>query len=270
MDLNHVKQMLEESGIKLLGGIAVLIIGFITAKFILKLIKRGKGFKRMDPTARGFFEGLIKVLLYALVIITAAGVMGVPLTSFVTLLASAGVAVSLALQGALGNFVGGLMLLLLKPIRSGEYVKIGEHEGTVRAVGSFYTELVTADNRNISLPNSSLTNTAIVNFTREGSRRLDIQFGIGYGADIGAARAALIALAQSTEGVFKEPAPAVLVSECADSAVNIMLRLWCDEKDYWRLKFALTEGGKLALDAAGIEIPFPQMDVHIRGEAGEG
>ena len=186
------------------------------------------------------------------------------LTLPVALIASAGVAVSLAVQGALGNFVGGLMLLILKPIRAGEYVKVGEHEGTVRAVKSFYTELVTADNRNISLPNSSLTNTAIVNYTREGTRRLDIEFGIAYGADIASARAALMELAANTDGISREPAPAVLMSECADSAVKLMLRIWCDQKDYWRLKFELTEGGKLALDRAGVEIAFPQMDVHIR------
>lgn len=264
MDWKHIKEILETNGIKLALGIGVLIVGFIAAKLIIKLIKRGKGFQKIDPTARGFFEGLIKTVLYVLVIITAAGVIGIPLTSFVALIASAGVAVSLALQGALGNFVGGLMLLILKPIRAGEYVKVGEHEGTVRAVGSFYTELVTADNRNISLPNSSLTNTAIVNYTREGTRRLDIEFGIAYGADIASARNALLSLAFGTAGVSTEPSPAVLMSECADSAVKLMLRIWCDQADYWRLKFELTEGGKLALDSAGVEIAFPQMDVHIK------
>lgn len=264
MDLKHIKEILETNGMKLLGGIAVLIVGFIAARLILRLIKRGKGFQRIDPTARGFFEGLMKTVLYALVFITAAGVMGIPLTSLVALIASAGVAVSLALQGALGNFVGGLMLLILKPIRSGEYVKVGEHEGTVRSIGSFYTELVTADNRNISLPNSSLTNTAIVNYTREGTRRLDIEFGIAYSADIVAARTALLELAAKSEGVCVDPSPAVVMSECADSALKLILRLWCDQKDYWRLKFDLTENGKLALDDAGVEIAFPQMDVHIK------
>ena len=264
MDLKHIKEIIEMNGMKLIGGTAMLIVGFIAARLILRLIKRGKGFQKIDPTARGFFEGLIKTVLYALVIISAAGIMGIPLTSFVALIASAGVAVSLAVQGALGNFVGGIMLLILKPIRAGEYVKVGEHEGTVRAVGSFYTELVTADNRNISLPNSSLTNTAIVNYTREGTRRLDIEFGIAYGADISAARCALIELASNADGVLGAPSPAVLMSECADSAVKLMLRIWCDQKDYWRIKFELTEGGKLALDKSGVEIAFPQMDVHIK------
>lgn len=264
MDWKHIRQVLETNGIKLAFGIVVLIAGFIAAKLIVRLIKRSKWFQRIDGTARHFFEALIKALLYALVIITAAGVMGIPLTSFVALLASAGVAVSLAVQGALGNFVGGLMLLILKPIRAGEYVKVGEYEGTVRAVKSFYTEIVTADNRNISLPNSSLTNTAIVNYTREGTRRLDVEFGIAYGSVFSSARKALIELAAKTEGVFAEPSPAVLVSECADSAVKLMLRIWCDQKDFLQLKFELTEGGKLALDKAGVEIAFPQMDVHIK------
>lgn len=264
MDWEHIKQILETNGLKLVVGITVLIIGFIAAKLIIKIIKRGKGFQKIDPTARGFIEGLVKTVLYAAVIITSAGVMGIPLTSFVALIASAGVAVSLAVQGALGNFVGGIMLLILKPIRAGEYVKVGDHEGTVRAIGSFYTELVTADNRNISLPNSSLTNTAIVNYTREGTRRLDIEFGVAYGADITAARGALTELVSNTAGVLKAPSPTVLMSECADSAVKLILRLWCDQAEYWRLKFELTEGGKAALDSAGVEIAFPQMDVHIK------
>lgn len=264
MDFKHIIEILETNGMKLLFGVAVLIIGLIIAKLFMRLIKRGSSFKKIDPTARAFFEGLIKAVLYVLVIISAAGVMGLPLTSFVALIASAGVAISLALQGVLGNFVGGMMLLILKPIRAGEYVKVGEHEGTVRTVGSFYTELVSADNRSISLPNSSLTNTAIVNYTREGTRRLDIEFGIAYGSDIDRVRSSLLDLAFRTHGVSSEPSPAVLMSECADSAVKIILRIWCDQKEYLRLKFELTEGGKAALDKAGVEIPFPQMDVHIR------
>ena len=263
MDFKELLKLIEAYGLKLLGGLAVLIIGLLIARWAIRLLTRGKRFQKVDPTVRGFLAAFLKLLLYAAVVLAAIGVMGVPLTSFVAILASAGVAVSLAMQGALSNLVGGVSLLLLKQIKSGEYIKVGEIEGTVRTVGMFYTELITADNRHVSMPNSSLTNTSIINYTREGTRRLDIPFSIAYGADIGEARRALLAVCNG-EGVLEDPAPQVLLDQCADSGLNVILRLWCRQGEYWNLKFALAEQGKLALDAAGIEIPFPQMDVHMK------
>lgn len=263
MDFKHILTLLETYGLKLIGGIAVLVIGLLLARFIIRLVKKGKKFQSIDPTVRGFLSALIRILLYSVVILSAIGIMGVPLTSFVTLLASAGVAVSLALQGALSNFVGGITLLLLKQIRSGEYIKVGDTEGMVRTIGIFYTELITADNRHVSLPNSSLTNTAIVNYTREGTRRLDIPFSVAYSSDIGKAREALLSACEG-EGVLETPAPQVLLDKCAESSLDLILRLQCRQEEYWNLKFSLAEKGKTALDAAGIEIPFPQMDVHMK------
>lgn len=263
MDIKELLKLIETYGLKLLGGLAVLIVGLLLAKWAVRLITRGKRFQKIDPTVRGFLTALIKLLLYSAVVLAAVGVMGVPLTSFVTILASAGVAVSLAMQGALSNVVGGVALLLLKQVQAGEYVKVGEIEGTVRTIGMFYTELVTADNRHVSMPNSSLTNTAIVNYTREGTRRLDIPFSVSYGSDIALVRSTLLGVA-GADGVLDEPAPQVLLDECGDSAVKVLLRVWCRTEKYWELKFGLAESGKAALTEAGVEIPFPQMDVHIK------
>lgn len=263
MSFKEILKVIESSGLRLLGGLLVLIIGLILARWLIKCITRGKKYSRIDPTVRGFLTAVIKVALYAAVILAAVGVMGVPLTSFVTIFASAGVAVSLAMQGALSNIVGGAALLLLKQIKAGEYVKVGENEGVVRTVGMFYTELITADNRHVSLPNSSLTNTAITNYTREGTRRLDIPFAVSYDSDIDHVRNVLIASAKG-EGLLDEPAPAVLLSECGSSSLNFILRVWCRQEEYWNLKFALAEQGKRALTEAGIEIPYPQMDVHMK------
>lgn len=263
MDFKELLKIIETNGLKLLGGVAVLIVGFILARLLLRLIKRGRKYQSIDPTARGFLTGVIRVALYSAVILAAIGVMGVPLSSFVAILASAGVAVSLALQGALSNIVGGVTLLLLKQVKAGEYIKVGENEGTVRSIGMFYTELITADNRHVSLPNSSLTNTAIVNFTREGTRRLDIPIGTSYKADPAVVRSVLLACAEGS-GVLETPAPQVLLDKCGDSSLDFLLRVQVRSEDYWRLKFELTEKAKLALDAAGIEIPYPQLDVHMR------
>ncbi len=265
MDFKELLKKLEESGLKLLAGVAVLVVGMILVRLLIKLVLKRNPLKKAEPTVKSFVGALFRIVLYSAVILAAIGVMGIPLSSFVTLLASAGVAVSLALQGALSNFVGGVVLLLNKQVRAGEYIKVGEVEGTVRAVGLFYTELITADNKHVSLPNSSLTNTAIVNFTREGTRRLDIKFGVSYGSDLAAVRAALLSVTIGDEGILSEPAPQVLLDECADSSLNCLLRIWCRQEDYWRLRFALTEKGRNALNEAGVEIPFPQLDVHMKG-----
>ena len=264
VDLGTVKTMLQTQGMKLLGGLAALVVGLILVHWIMKLLTGKEGLRRVDPTLRGFLENLVRILLNVIVILTAANIMGIPLTTFVTLFASASVAITLAMQGALSNFVGGVTVLLLRLLKTGDYVKIGDVEGTVRKIGIFYTDLVTPDNRHIFLPNSALTGTAIVNYTKEGTRRLDVVFSVGYPSDIGEVRTVLSGVVQRTAGILSEPAPLVRLDACADSSLNFVVRVWCGSSDYWNVKWDLTENGKRALDAAGIEIPYPQMDVHLK------
>ena len=168
------------------------------------------------------------------------------------------------MQGALSNFVGGVTILLLKPFKAGDYVKVGETEGTIRNIGVFYTEMIMPDNRHISMPNSNLTNTAIINYTREGTRRLDVNFGVSYSADIDRVRETLLAAARAIPGVFTQPEPMVKLTACQDSSLNFMIRVWCKSSDYWDVNWALMEDGKRTLDRAGIEIPYPQLDVHMK------
>ena len=262
--MENILRIAQVQGMKLLGGIIVLTAGFFIIHWLMKFLTRRDLFLRMEPTLKGFLLNLIKVLLYIVVILTAANVMGVPLTSFLTLLASGGVAVSLAMQGALSNFVGGMTILLLKPFRAGDYIKIGDTEGIVRSIGVFYTELTTPDNRHISLPNNNLTNTAIVNFTREGTRRMDVNFGVSYEADIDRVIAVLSEAVANTKGVLPDPAPVVKLSECGNSSLTFMIRAWCRSSDFLDVNWALLENGKRALDQAGIEIPYPQLDVHMK------
>ena len=262
--MDTIINIIEAQGMKLLGGILILVIGFFLIHWTMKFLKRNDRFVKIEPTLKGFLQNLVKLLLYIIVILTAANVMGVPLTSFVTLLASAGVAISLATQGALSNFVGGMTILLLKPFRAGDYVKIGDTEGTVQSIGVFYTELATPDNKHISLPNSNLTNTAIVNFSREGTRRLDVSFGVSYDADMDHVISTLKEAVQETNGILPDPAPIIKLTECGDSSLTFMLRVWCKSSDYWDVNWNLLENGKRALDRAGIEIPYPQVDVHMK------
>ena len=267
INVNQIIDVLQTQGMRLFGGLLVLVVGLFIAHWVVRLLERSRKFVHIEPTLRGFLENLIKLLLYVTVVLTSAGVMGIPMTSFVTLLASAGVAISLAMQGALSNFVGGITMLLLKPFKAGDYVKIGDIEGTAQVIGVFYTELVMPDNRHISLPNSSLTNTAIVNYTREGTRRLDVVFGVSYSADMDRVFEVLKGVIRANPGVLADPEPVVHLTECADSCLKFTVRLWCQSKDYWDVFFYLMEEGKRALDRAGIEIPYPQMDVHIRDRA---
>jgi len=197
------------------------------------------------------------------VVMTAANTMGIPMTSLVTLLGSAGVAVSLAMQGVLGNLIGGFILLLFKPIRVGEYVKIGDNEGTVKAIGAFYTEMATIDNRHINLPNGTLTNTAIVNYTREGTRRVDLTFSVSYDSDLDQVSEVLNRVVSEETALLAEPEPTVNLLKCADSSLDFTVRVWVNATDYWPVYFRLLDNGKRALDRAGISIPYPQMDVHL-------
>ena len=264
MNWESVKRFLSTAGMDLLRGIAVLVIGIVIVHWIIKIIERHEDRMKIEPTLRGFIKNLIRILLYVVVVMTAANTMGVPMTSIVTLIGSAGVAVSLALQGVLGNLIGGFILLLFKPIRVGEYVKIGDNEGTVKTIGAFYTEMTTVDNRHINLPNGTLTNTPIINFTREGTRRLDLTFSVSYESDMDQVYEVLNRVVSEEKAILADPAPTVNLIKCGDSSLDFTVRVWVNAADYWPVTFRMTDNGKRALDQAGISIPYPQMDVHMK------
>ncbi len=264
MDWEKLTSFITTGGVDLLRGLLVLAVGLFVVHWIIKGLEKNDKYMRIEPTAKGFIKNLIRILLYVLVILTAANAMGVPMTSVVTLVASAGVAVSLAMQGVLTNLIGGFILLLLKPIKVGEYVKIDSNEGTIKTIGAFYTEMTTFDNKRVCLPNGSLTNTAIMNFTREGTRRLDLTFSVSYESDLHQVYDVLKGEVAKQTAVLPDPAPVVTLTKMGDSSLDIAVRVWVKNEDYWPVNFSLLENGKLALDRAGISIPFPQMDVHMK------
>lgn len=264
MNWDSVIRFLSTAGVNLLSGIAVLVIGLFLVHWLMKLLERYDAKMKIEPTLKGFLKNLIRILLSVLVILTAVSTMGIPLTSILTLLASAGVAVSLAMQGVLANLIGGFILLLIKPIRVGEYVKIGENEGTVKSIGAFYTEISTYDNQHINLPNGSLTNTAIINYTREGTRRLELIFSVSYDSDMDQVYAVLGRVVSEEKAILSDPVPTVNLTECGNSALDFSVRVWIRSEDYWPVRFRMLDKGKRALDQAGISIPYPQMDVHMK------
>ena len=264
MSWDSIKEFITTAGVDLLRGLVALAIGLFLVHWVMKLFERYENKMKMEPTLRGFIKNLLRIVLYVIVIMTAANTMGIPMTSIVTLLGSAGVAVSLAMQGALGNLIGGFILLLFKPIKAGEYVKIGDNEGTVKSIGAFYTEIVTIDNRLVHLPNGTLTNTAIVNFTREGTRRLDLTFSVSYESDLDQVYEVLNRVVSEEKALLAAPAPTVNLLKCGDSSMDFTVRVWVNGTDYWPVYFRMLDNGKRALDKAGISIPYPQMDVHMR------
>ena len=246
-----------------LAGLAFLI-GIQLIRLIRSLLKKALNRSHIDEGAVRFIDSFVKFSLYFVLILTIASGLGVDAASILAILGSASVAVGLAVQGSLSNLAGGVLLLVLKPFMAGDYIKDGQgNEGTVEAVDIFYTQLVTPDNRVVVLPNGTLANGTIVNFTRCGVRRLDIPVSISYEADIRKAREVIMQVLTAEEAVLKEREINVFVDSLGDHGVNLNARSWVAQADFWPVRWRLTEAVKYALDEAGISIPYWQMDVHL-------
>jgi small conductance mechanosensitive channel len=249
---------------KLLLALVVLFIGLRIINFIVALI--GKQFQKtkLDETLRPFITNVLSWLLKIMLFISAASMIGIETTSFVAILGAAGLAVGLALQGTLSNFAGGILLLLFRPYKVGDLVETQGRLGHVKEIQIFTTILSTPDSKMAIIPNGPIMNGEIINFTALGKIRIDLTMGISYGADIRKAKEVLLKVMAAHPKVLKNPAPFVGVSELGDSSVNLAVRPYADPADYWPVYFDIYEQGKIALDDHSIEIPFPQMDVHMK------
>lgn len=246
--------------------LVVYVIGGKIIKLILKMLSRGMERRGTDEGVKQFLLPLVKYSLYVILIFIIMGLFGIATTSAVAVLGSAGVAVGLALQGSLSNFAGGVLILLLKPFRVGDYIveHSGGKEGTVTEISIFYTKLLSADNKMILVPNGTLANCTVTNVSGMEKRRVDVEVGIAYEADIRTAKEVLKKVAAEDEARIKEEEPIVFVDSLGDSSVNMGVRIWVEAENYWSTKWRLTENVKYALDEAGISIPYPQMDVQIK------
>lgn len=244
----------------------VLVIFFVGRKLIKKIVSLcDQALKRhgMEVTVRRFFCNVINALGYICMLGILLQTVGLTATSLTALVASAGVAVGLALQGSLSNFAGGVLILLMKPFVIGDYIVQGNTEGTVKEIGLVYTELITADNRLIVIPNGTLIDSSIVNVTATGKRRLELSVGIGYKSDLKKAKEVLIRLGENDPARDPENPVNVFVSDLAESSVNLGLHVWVSSSEYWNAKWRLTENIKLAFDEEGIEIPFKQVEISV-------
>lgn len=223
--------------------------------------------RHADPMVNGFLSSLLSALLRVLLLLSVAGMIGIETTSFIALIGAAGLAVGLALQGSLANFAGGVLILFLRPFRAGDYIEAQGIGGTVESIMIFHTILRTADNKTIILPNGSLSNGTITNYSSKPTRRVDINVGIDYADDIKHARSILLALAAADERVLKDPEAVVYLTSLGDNSVNLSLRMWTNTADYWGVFFTVQEQMKDAFDREGISFPFPQRTVHIQQKA---
>jgi small conductance mechanosensitive channel len=247
----------------LLLAIAVLVLGLWIINRMVHVLGKGMERSNTEPTLARFLKSLISITLKALLLISVAQMVGIATTSFIAVLGAAGLAVGLALQGSLANFAGGVLVLMFKPFKVGDYIEAQGVGGTVNEIQILHTVLSTPDNKHIIIPNGAISNGIITNYSTEPTRRVDFVFGIGYGDDIGKARDVIAEIIETDQRTFDDPQPQIVVSNLGESSVDITVRVWANAADYWGLKFDLTERVKLAFDAQGISIPFPQRDVHL-------
>ncbi len=249
---------------KLLAAVIILVAGFKLVKFLTKLLSKSKAFSKLDSNVRSFLNSFLSIGLKAVVIITVAGIVGIPMTSFITILGSMAVAIGLSLQGSLSNIAGGLIILLFKPFAIGEYISVDGVEGTVCEIGLYYTYLKTVDNQKIVVPNAVASNNTLVNVTHQTTRRVDLKVTVAYNSDIDTVKDILLGIAHAHPKILKNPAePMARLSEHGDSALVFTFRCWCNSADYWDVRFDLLEQVKEAFDKRGISIPYPQLDVHL-------
>jgi len=261
--MNFLFELLTSFGLKILAALIVLFIGSKLIKFLKKWVKTSHKLEKVDMGVRTFLSSFLGIALYVILFISIAMILGIPTTSFVTALASCGVAIGLALQGALGNLAGGIMILIFKPFKVGDYITTSSTSGTVSKITIMYTVLVTPDNKIITIPNGTLTNSVIENYSASEERRVDMVFTTGYECDTDVVKSILLDQINRHEKVLKNPEPFARLTNCGDSALEYTVRIWCKASDYWDVRFDLLESVKKEFDAKGISIPYPQMDIHI-------
>lgn len=251
-------------GPRLVGAILTLLIGLWVIKVVQKAAKKSFEKRDVDVSLRGFLNSMIGILLKIMLIISVVGMVGVQMTSFIAILGAAGLAVGMALSGTLQNFAGGVMILIFKPFKVGDFIDAQGHMGIVNEIQIFNTILKTPDNKTIIIPNGGLSTSSMTNFSTEATRRVDFTFGIAYGDDYDKAKKVLLKLINDDERILKDPEPFVALTELADSSVNIVVRVWAEAANYWGIYFDLHEKVYKTFDKEGLNIPFPQMDVHLQ------
>ena len=263
VDGNALLSLASVYGAKILFAVAIFFVGKWVAKKLAGLAEKMMLKANVDETLTGFAGNILYGLLLALVVIAALSQLGIETTSLAAVIAAAGLAIGLALQGSLSNFAAGVMIILFRPFKNGDYVEAAGTAGTVEEISIFTTVLKTPDNKMVIVPNNEITTGNIINYSAHPTRRLDMVVGVGYDDDLKKVRKSLEKILSKEDRILKDPETVIAVAELADSSVNFVVRPWVKTEDYWAVKFALTEAIKATFDKEGISIPFPQRDVHV-------
>ncbi|MCG9653612.1 small-conductance mechanosensitive channel MscS [Vibrio vulnificus] len=261
--LTNNSDLLIQYGVNIISAIVILFIGNIIVKAVANSVAKVLNKKEMDKAVVEFIHGLVRYLLFVIVLIAALGRVGVETASVVAVIGAAGLAVGLALQGSLSNFAAGVLIVAFRPFKSGDYVEISGVAGSVDSIQIFQTILKTPDNKMVVVPNSGVIGGAITNYSRHATRRVDLMIGVSYKSDLKKTKQVIRETLEKDTRILKDPDMTIGVVALADSSVNFVVRPWCKTEDYWAVYFDSMQAIKEALDANGIEIPFPQMDVHL-------
>ncbi|NKB57776.1 MAG: mechanosensitive ion channel [Alphaproteobacteria bacterium] len=257
-------------GLQVVGAIAILIVGWIASGWASRVTGNGlRRVKNMDETLTRFFMSAVRYLVLVVTVLAVLSQFGIQMASLLVVLSTAGLAIGLALQGTLSNVAAGVMLLLFRPFKIGDYVEVGGHAGTVQAISLFVTEMATPDNVHIVVPNGQVWGSSVKNYSHHATRRVDIVVGIGYEDDIDKGMATINSVIEADDRTLNDPAPLVAVTDLGDNSVNFTVRAWCKGADYWGVKFDLTKDIKEALDGAGVNIPYPQRTVHLVNDSAD-
>ncbi len=261
--VNSAVDILSSWGLNVIGAIALLIVGRMIAGWVRRGVTKALTKANADASLIPFFSSMAYYLVLAVVLIAVLNLFGIETTSLIAVFGAAGLAIGLALQGTLSNFAAGVMILVFRPIRVGDFVEVAGQAGKVAEISIFSTLMNTADNIRITIPNAHIYGDVVKNYSSNPTRRIDLVMGIGYGDDIGTAISIIKRVITADERTLSDPAPLVAVSALGDSSVNLVVRPWCKESDYWPLRFDLTRKLKEELEAGGCSIPFPQRDIHV-------
>ncbi len=262
--LHNLIPLMQTWGLKLLGALAVLIIGLWIVKIISNQTGKLMTKRNMDESLKGFLTSMINILLKTLVIISALGMLGVEMTSFIAILGAAGLAVGLALSGTLQNFAGGVMILIFKPFKAGDFIEAQGYMGVVKEIQIFVTIITTVDNKTVIIPNGGLATGSLINYSIQPTRRVDWTVGFAYGDDYDKAKKVVMDIFKKDKRILSDPEPFVALGALADSSVNMTVRAWVKGEDYWDVFFDFNENVYKEFAKNGINIPFPQLDVHLQ------
>ncbi|MGB3493645.1 MAG: mechanosensitive ion channel domain-containing protein [Elainellaceae cyanobacterium] len=261
--IDQLRAVFTDFGLRIVAAIAIFIIGRWAAGIVRNTVKRLLNRSNTDPTLVGFISNLAYIAVLAFIVAAALAKLGVQTASFVAMLGAAGLAIGLALQGSLSNFASGVLLLFLRPFKGGDYIEAAGTAGIVRDIQILTTTLMTPDNRRVVVPNSKIMGDTITNFSAEDTRRMDLVFGVGYDDNLEHVKSVIKDVLAQEERILSDPAPVIGVVELADSSINIAVRPWVKAADYWDVMFSLLETMKNRFDAEGINIPYPQRDIHV-------